>query len=122
MYGQMRSQISEKKAMQLITSMCLSDGVVSVLQAEYRLNGSYPDEKSWTPLVFLSGYPSNLGCGPTSIKNTDRIVDEKGDAFVYQYKSHDEVHVYSVNVAEKLNEVTVLYSGDVNYRTYTNSE
>ena len=64
-------------------------------------------------LILKSGYPSGLGCGPTSIKYNNDIVDTFGNRLIYEYKSSNSVKFYFDKADESELEVYELLNNNL---------
>ncbi len=93
---------SEKYDGKLTTSLCLSTEIAYRLNNFFKKNKSYPDKDSWASYIIESGYPGDLGCGPTSINSKDNIVDVFGSEFIYEYLASNKILIYSKNVRREM--------------------
>ncbi|MGL6159898.1 hypothetical protein [Microbulbifer sp.] len=109
----------EKDEQRLITDGCILSSISLILIGYYDEYKKYPDQNVVGKLILEAGYPNGLGCGPTSIKNADSIVDSSGNKLIYEYKSSSSVKFYFYKTNTNGYIVYELLNNQVTKRTKT---
>jgi len=94
-YADIQYKKAERAAYDEMTSNCIVLGISHLFNDYFAREGSYPAQDAWESYVIDNGYPSRLGCGTTSLKGIEGVIDVMGSPIVYEYVSPTEVHVFS---------------------------
>lgn len=111
-YTNYQYNLSEHEANKKTVDDCILSSIAFALADYYKQYGYYPKLGDVNSFIWKAGYPSNLGCGPTSVKSPSNIVDTNGNEFIYKYNSPEAVKIY-FNESDNKPTAYILSNGDI---------